>query len=164
MSKRFALSVVLLCALLAGCAEGDSMRNVTEVVYTSDSGALLPERQWHERIVITRAKATLTRNGKMAATLINAGTWELTVDERAVAALFEQLAAVDCAKIKRVEAADAPDGGGAESYAVAYARGKTCLLLCDPGTTYTGGAAIVAPVSAFIQGLALPAAAASRYR
>lgn len=140
------------------------MKDVSEVVYTSDSGALLPERQWHERIVITRGRVTLTRNGRTADTLVNAGTWELAVAERAVAALFGQLAAVDCAKIKRVEAADAPDGGGVESYAVAYARGKTCALLYDPGTTYTGGAAIVAPIAAFIRGLALPAAAANRYR
>ena len=140
------------------------MKDVSEVVYTSDSGALLPERQWYERLVVTKGRVTLTRTGRTAATLVNAGTWELAVAERAVAALFGQLAAVDCAKIKRVEAADAPDGGGVESYAVAYARGKTCALLYDPGTTYTGGAAIVAPISAFIRGLAFPPAAASRYR
>ncbi len=56
------------------------------------------------------------------------------------------------------------DGGGVESYAVVYARGKTCALLYDPGTTYTGGAAIVELVSTFIQGLVFPPAAASRYR
>jgi hypothetical protein len=97
-------------------------------------------------------------------TAVNAGTWETAVDAEATRALFAQLAAVDCTAIRRVEPDDPPDGGGAESFEIVYANGKKCVLTYDPGVTYTDGALIVAPIRAFVRGLALPAGAAPRYK
>jgi hypothetical protein len=84
--------------------------------------------------------------------------------QKKIATLFEQLAAVDCATIKRVVPDDVPDGGGTESYTIAYTRGKACSLVYDPGTTYTNGDLLVKPIDLFIQSLTLPADAASRYQ
>ena len=61
------------------------MNNVTQVSYTSDAGTILPELQWHEQIVITKSQVSLTRNGRVADTEINAGSWEIPVDEQKVA-------------------------------------------------------------------------------
>jgi hypothetical protein len=55
----------------AGCSTVEPMNNVTQVSYTSDSGTILPELQWHEEIVITKSKVSLTRNGRVADTQIN---------------------------------------------------------------------------------------------
>jgi len=43
-------------------------------------------------------------------------------------------------------------------------RGKKYSLMYDPGTTYTNGDLLVKPINLFIQSLALPADAASRYQ
>lgn len=158
------LLVALICAWVVGCARGNPMRDVTEVIYTSGAGTILPELQWHEQISITRQAVTLTRNGRVAESRVNAGRWAFAADARAVDALFKQLAVVDCARLKRVEPADPPDGGDTVRYTVVYGRGKRCELVYDPGTTYTGGEAVVAPVAAFIRGLALPAGAGNRYK
>jgi len=139
------------------------MNNITQVSYTSDAGTILPELQWHEQISITRSKVSLTRNGRVADTRVNAGSWEFAADERKVQALFEQLATIDCAAIKRVAPDDPPDGGSTESYTIAYERGKECLLVYDPGTTYTNGELVVKPIQAFTRSLVLPADAAPRY-
>lgn len=106
---------------------------------------------------------SLTRSGRVANTEVNAGSWDFAADERTVQALFEQLATIDCAAIKRVAPDDVPDGGGTESYTIAYARGKACSLAHDPGTTYTNGELLVKPIKLFIQSLILPTDAASRY-
>ena len=79
-------------------------------------------------------------------------------------ALFAQLGAVDCARLKQIEPDDPPDGGGAESFEIVYANGSKCVLTYDAGVTYTDGARIVAPIQAFVLGLALPADAAPRYK
>jgi hypothetical protein len=147
----------------AGCSTVEPMNNVTQVSYTSDSGTVLPALQWHEKIVITKSKASLTRNGRVADTQINAGSWEIPVDAQKIAALFEQLATVDCSVINRVAPDDVPDGGGIESYTIAYARGKECSLVYDPGTTYTNGDLLAKPIELFIQSLALPPDAVARF-
>ena len=140
------------------------MNDITQVSYTSDAGTILPELQWHEQIVITKSKVSLTRNGRVADTQINAGSWEIPVDAERVQTLFEQLATVDRSTVKRVAPDDVPDGGGTESYTIAYARGKACSLVYDPGTTYTNGELLVKPIKLFIQSLTLPADAAGRYQ
>ena len=140
------------------------MNSITQVSYTSDSGTILPELQWHEQIVITKSKVSLARNGRVAGTQVNAGSWEIPVDAQQIAKLFEQLATVDCATIKQVEPDDVPDGGGTESYTIVYARGEECSLMYDPGTTYTNGELLVKPIDLFIQSLTLPADAWSRYQ
>ncbi len=139
------------------------MNEITQITYTSEAGTILPELQWHEQISITRSKVSLTRNGRVANTEVNAGSWEVAADERQVLALFEQLAKIDCAAIKRVAPDDPPDGGDTVNYTIVFARGKACSLVYDPGTTYTDGELLVTPIQAFIRSLVLPADAAPRY-
>lgn len=139
------------------------MNDISQVLYTSSTGPILPELQWHEQIVITKGKVSLTRNGRTANTKINAGTWELAFDEQKVTALFEQLEAVDCSTIRRIAPDVPPDGGGTETYTIVYESGEKFSLVYDPGIVYTNGLLIVRPVKAFIGSLALPAEAASRY-
>jgi hypothetical protein len=140
------------------------MNDISQVSYASDAGTILPELQWHDQIIITKSKVSLTRNGRVANTKINAGTWEFASDEQKVTAFFEQLEAIDCSTIKRLEPADPPDGGGTESYTIVYASGKKFSLVYDPGTTYTNDKLLVKPIDRFIQSLSLPAEAASRYQ
>jgi hypothetical protein len=140
------------------------MEDISQVSYTSESGTILPELQWYEEIVITRDKVTLARNGKAGDTEVNAGTWEFAVDEQKVTAFFEQLEAIDCSSIKEVEPDEPTDGGGTETYSIVYAGDKTFYLWYGQGTTYTDGMLIVKPIDAFIESLALPAAATNPYK
>ncbi|NLE75703.1 MAG: hypothetical protein GX605_02980 [Chloroflexi bacterium] len=161
---RLALLALTLLGAAAGCGGQRGMDKIIQVVYTADSGPVIPEMQWHERITISRDKVTLMRNGRADRTLVNAGAWEWTADQESAAALFAQLQAVDCPAIRRIEPEDSPDGGGATTYTVIRSKGRPCTLTYDPGATYAGGQQIVEPVRAFILGLALPAEAGSRYR
>lgn len=153
----------LFCACMAGCETADSMSDISQVIFTSGAGTILPELQWGEQIIIARDKVSLTRSGATGDTQVNAGSWEIVVEAQKVTALFEQLKAVDCSIIRRVEPDDPPDGGGSQSYTVVYANGEKCTLLYDPGTTYANGDLIARPVDEFIESLELPAAA-NRYK
>lgn len=157
------LLAAFICALLGGCAKGGPMKDITEVIYASTAGSILPELRWHEEFAITRGAVTLTRNGLDPETEINAGSWTFAADAAAVDALFAQLATVDCAKLKRVEPEDPTDGGPSERYTILYDRGKKCSLYYQGGNTYTGDEAVVASIDAFIRGLMLPAGA-GRYK
>lgn len=163
-SKLLVALAAIFCECLAGCKAGKAVDQIVEVRYTSSAGTILPELQWHEEIVISRGGASLRRNGRAADSEVNEGTWGVVVDAQQVSALFEQLQAVDCAALQRVEPQDAPDGGGEESYTLVYASGKRCSLWYHAGVDYTNGERIVEPVQAFLQGLALPLAAQSRHR
>lgn len=140
------------------------MNRISQITYALSSGPILPELQFHEELVITRSTVTLSRNGRAAGSMINAGTWAVPADGVKLAALFRQLETVNCAKLRRIEPADPPDGGHSEGYTLLYSNGKTCALLYDPGVTYSGGELVVKPVQAFIQGLSLPAGVASQHR
>lgn len=137
---------------------------ISQITYAIDSGTILPELQWHEQFVITRNQVTLSRNGRVPGSEVNAGTWTFPADGSQVKALFRQLEGVNGSRIKRVEPDDPPEGGYTESYTILYSNGKTHSLWYDPGTTYAGGEIIVKPVKAFIQGLVLPATATSRHK
>jgi hypothetical protein len=106
---------------------------------------------------------TFSRNNRAPNSRVNAGIWPLGADHLGLAALFRQLEAARTTRIQRIEPEDRPDGGHSESYTLLYAGGKSVSLLFDPDTVYEGGEAIVGPVRAFVQGLALPAQASSRY-
>ncbi len=139
------------------------MEEITQISCTSDSGAILPELQWHEEYVIADGAVTFSRNGKVAETQVNAGAWQIALDEQQSAALFRQLEAVNIAAIERVEPQDAPDSGGSASYTVVYAGDKTFELYYNGGATYTNGEQMIDPINQFIQNLVLPAVAANRY-
>jgi hypothetical protein len=148
---------------LARCNTEWSMDDIIQVVYTSEAGPILPELQWHEQIIITAEKITLTRTGRTDETEINAGAWEFEADSAQVTALFATLQVIDCATLRRIEPDDPPDGGQAESYTLHYASGKMCSLTYNPGVAYLNDAAVVRPIIDFIEELALPAEAVHRY-
>jgi hypothetical protein len=162
-SKLLVALATIFCECLAGCKAGKAVGQIVEIRYTSSAGAILPELQWHEEIVITRGGVSLKRNGRAPDSEVNEGTWDIAVDAQQVSALLEQLQAVDCSTIERVEPEDAPDGGGEESYTIVYASGIKCTLWYNAGVTYTNGERIVEPVQTFLQSLAYPVEAKSRY-
>ncbi len=155
--------MLIACGFLAGCRPVETMDDISGIVYTSDSGTILPELQWHEAINITKDGVTLLRSGKVAETQVNAGTWAITVDEQAVEVLLHQLEEVDCSTIQRVEPEDAPDGGETEAYTITYGDGKERYLVFNPGVTYTNGELLVGPIEEFIQSLEIPDEARNRY-
>ncbi|WP_129632004.1 hypothetical protein [Candidatus Oscillochloris fontis] len=132
------------------------MHGIALVAYSSDAGPILPELQWHEEVVITKRTITLVRKGRVPETQVNVGHWEWPADEGAVATLFAQLEPIECGDLRRVEPADAPDGGHTESYSITYGRKQRCELRYDPGVIYIGGDQVVGPVQAFLRGLSLP--------
>jgi len=162
--RLFLMLAALFCSCVSGCKTVRYMEDISQVSYTSESGTIPPELQWYAQIVITRNKVTLTRNGKTADTEVNEGTWEFAVDEQKVTAFFEQLEAIDCSSIEKVEPDEPTVGGGTETYSVVYAGDETFYLRYGQGTTYTDGMLIVKPIDAFIESLALPAGAANQYK
>jgi len=162
--RLFLMLAALFCSCVAGCRTVRYMKDISQVSYTSESGTILPELQWYERIVITRNKVTLARNGKETNTEVNAGTWEFAVDEQKVTAFFEQLEAIDCSSIKKVEPDQPTVGGGTETYSIVYAGDKTFYLRYGQGTTYTDGMLIAKPIDRFIESLTFPDGAANRYK
>ncbi len=164
MTKKLLLFLMLIfCGFLAGCRPVETMDDISGIMYTIDSGTILPELQWHEAITITKQGATLIRNGKVDETQVNTGTWVILVDEQEVEALFQQLETVDCATIQRVEPEDAPEGGETETYTVTYGNGKSCSLVFDPGASYADSESLVEPIEAFVQSLEIPDEARNRY-
>jgi hypothetical protein len=140
------------------------MNDITQIIYTSDSGTILPELQWHEVVVITKDEVSLARNGRVENSEINSGVWKFPVDEQRTAALFAQLRSVDCSKIKKVEPDIIPDGGGTESFTIVYTDNQKCSLIYDPGIIYTNGQLIKKPIEEFIQNLAFPSGVENRYK
>ena len=139
------------------------MQGVTQVSYTADMGPVLPELQWYLEISINRSSITLTRKAMQDESEVNAGSWEFPADEQLVSALFEQLAGVDCSTILRVAPDEPPDGGHTETFSISYGGDKRCLLMLDPGTTYTNGELVVQPIREFLQMQPFPPEALVEY-
>jgi hypothetical protein len=163
-ARLFLILAALLCSCVSGCTRVRYLNEISEVSYAEQSGTILPELQLYEQVVITRAKVTLSRNGKTEDTEVNEGTWAVEVDEQKVRQFFEQLEAIDCSSIKRVEPDELETGGGTEDYRIVYGGDKTFYLSYGGGVAYIGGMLIVEPVKAFIEDLAFPAGAASQYK
>lgn len=140
------------------------MNDITQVIYTSDSGTILPELQWHEEVVIAKNEVSLIRNGRVENSGINSGVWKISIDEQKTAALFAQLRSVDCSKIKRVEPDIMPDGGGTVSFTIVYTDNRKCSLIYDPGTVYTNGQLIKKPIEEFIKNLVFPSGVKYQYK
>jgi hypothetical protein len=138
--------------------------DISQVSYSERSGTILPELQLHERIVITRDKVTLTRNGMTADTEVHEGEWEIEVDEQAVTAFFEQLEAIDCSSIKRIEPDQLDIGGGTETYKIVYGGDRKLYMDYGRGVTHRDGELIVEPIDTFIKGLEFPFGATSQYK
>ncbi len=164
MRRRF----LALASLLCGCSSFPRQKGGTAGIsvarYEVDSGPVLPERQWHVRVDVSRDGVAYTRSGKVPGSPVNAGSWEIGVDGQGLESLLAALDEVDCRALRRVEPSDVPDGGGTETFSILYRDGSACQLRYDPGVTYEGGEAITAPMRAFVEGLQLPAEAATTYR
>ena len=162
--KLLIVLVILLGVGLSSCTKSCYLEDISQVTYTEESGTISPEYQLTEKIIITDNKVTLTRSGRIDETQVNEGTWEVEVDARDVAALFEQLEAVDCSSIKRIEPEEQPIGGGTKYYSIIYAGDKEFNISYSGGTTYTDSMLIVEPIEAFIDGLTFPAGATMQYK
>ena len=162
--KLLIILVILLGLSLSGCTKSCYLEDISQITYTEESGTISPEYQLTEKIIITGDKVTLTRRGRIDETLVNEGTWEIEVDESEIAALFEQLEAVDCSTIKRVEPEERPIGGGIKYYSIIYAGDKAFNISYSGGTTYTNGMLIIEPINTFIEGLTFPAGATVQYK
>ncbi len=161
---RLCTFLIALLLSLSACAPEPPMNHITQITFSRDSGSILPELQLHEEYTLTRQTAAFSRSGKVAATQVNAGAWELPADPAALEALFTQLETLSCADFKRFEPQDPPDGGGKQTYTLTYASGSPCSLTFDPGVTYSGSEALTQPVQQFLAALTLPAEAAAPYR
>jgi len=162
--RVWAAFAAVLCQCGLGCGAERCLDDVLQVTYACESGPILPELQWYEETVISAEQVVFTRTGKYAETEVNQGTWTFPADAERVAALFGDLAGVDCAGIRRLEPEDAPDGGETAHYAVSYGRrGRTLTLRYNPGVTYTDGDLVIEPIASFLSDLVLPDDAAPRY-
>ena len=162
--RLFLILATLFCSCMSSCTRVRYMKEISQVSYTEESGTIPPELQLYEQVVITRDKVTLTRKGKTTDTEVNEGVWEFEVDGQEVTAFFEQLEAINCSSIRRVEPDELEIGGGTESYSIVYTGDKTFYLGYGGGVTYTDGMLIVKPIDTFIKGLTFPAGAASQYK
>ena len=149
--RWLAVLLVFWLALAGGCWKGAPMREINHISYQLISGSILPELRQSEQYLITHEGVTLTRAGLAPGTQMQEGTWEYSADPHALQDLFDQISGVDCAKLKRVEPADAPDGGTTEVIQLVYADGSKCELLLNPGVTYTHSEDLLSAVREFMR-------------
>jgi len=154
---------VILLIVITGCEKGGDMKKMIQVTYTVDSGAILPELQWHEEYIITGASVTLARNGKMEGTMVNEGQWIIETDQASLTALFSTLNNIDLNAIVKVEPQDIPDGAGSERYILVDDKGGSFSLDYTPGVTYENGNLVTQPVQEFIDRLELPEEATAQF-
>lgn len=139
------------------------MKTLSQITYTVQSGAILPELHYTETYVITRTSVNFTRKGNGVETSVNTGNWEIPVDEEKISGLFSQLRKVNCKNIERVEAKDTPDGASTSSYVLFGRKVALCSLYYDPGTSYTHSELVVDPIQAFLKEITLPYEALNQF-
>ena len=139
------------------------MKAIREIRYLNSSGSILPEMQWSEEYSLTEAEVALVRKGKIENSQVNAGSWTLSPDRQSLQELFAVLQNLDCAKVKRIDPADPPDGGGSEEFTIIYESGGTCNMRFDPGVSYENGDEYAAMIRRFFSEIELPDGAGDRY-
>ena len=153
--------VALLCAVLPACRHVRHLSEISQITYTSRAGTILPEMQWYEEIVITPDQVTLHRNGMTSDTEINEGDWVWSPDVEDVRAFFQELEAVDCSTIRRVER-EPEEGGGTETYTIVYAGGKKFRFAEGDEDTYTDSWLLWKPIKEYIAQMDMPQEARPR--
>ena len=148
--------IIIIVLMLSGCDKADAMKEIKQIIYTSDSGTILPELQWHEEYVIDQDSVTFKRSGRTENTTVNAGEWEIKVDSEDLIGLFDQLEILKYEEIKKIEPQDIPDGGGSESVQIVFSNGKSFRMDLTPGVTYSNGNLIMDPIQSFIAQLEFP--------
>lgn len=154
LKKMFiaAISLVIL-GINAGCEAQKTPLNVTLIVFTVDSGAILPEMQTHEVYTITRQEVQLERTGKTENTEIHEGQWTFEADEALLSAVFSTAESHECKAFKRVEPEDPPDGAGTTTLTLIYSDGTQCELLYDAGVYYEGAEELLLKVKELLSNL-----------
>jgi len=134
----FIIIGVALLAFAVGCDVKNEPKGVDRIIYTVDSGAILPELQLHEVYTITRTGVDLVRSGKSSDTHVYEGEWAYTADEGLLTKLFTIAEGGDCTAYKRVEPEEPLDGGETVTIQLVYTDDSDCTLTYDPGTIYEG--------------------------
>jgi len=155
MSTRilFLVISITLLAFGAGCDVKSESKGVTQIIYTVDSGAVLPELQMQEKYTVTRAGVELVRSGKSADTQVFEGEWEFSADEELLAELFTITESGNCAAYKRVAPQEPLDGGETITLQLIYPDDSDCTLTFEPGTTYEGAEELLGKVREVINNL-----------
>ena len=148
--------IIIITLMLSGCAKVDDMKEIKQIIYTSNSGTILPELQWHEEYTIDQDSVTFRRSGKMENTTVNAGEWQIDVDPDDLSVLFDQLELLKYQEITKIEPQDIPDGGGSESVQIVFSNGNSFRMDLTPGVTYSNGDLIMVPLQSFISELDIP--------
>lgn len=165
MLRKIGVIITTLVILaLAGCQEGENMKNISQITFVSESGSILPELQWHEEYIITKDNVTFRRSGNADASDVSIGSWEIPADAQEISDLFKILETVDLKSIERIEPLDSPDGGGSTYYTISFAANKSFSLSYNPGVTYTNGDLITKPLQDFLDTLQMPHEAINRYK
>lgn len=157
------LIICLFCLCVVGCRSKAPASDLAYVMISTDAGPIPPESRWHETITLSRDGMALERKGFTDESTVNAGRWELMIEPKVMDPLFDQLQQYDCRRFKRIEPADAPDGGQTVTYTLAYKAGKPCELVFDPGVAYTESEPLLNTVKDFLQVHPFPPEAAVRY-
>jgi len=156
--------LALIFITLSGCKQVTKLIEIDQVIYSYNTGPILPEMQVHEQYSILKDRVEFSRNGLSNDSMVNSGTWLIQVDEQKSQELFNTLKSVKCKSIQRIEPADPPDGGYTLSYEISYSDGTSCNLIYNPGVEYSGGEVVVDPVTAYISALVLPSDSVNRYK
>jgi len=155
--------ICLFCLCVVGCRSKAPASDLAYIMISTDAGPIPPELRWHETITLSRDGMALERKGFTDESTVNAGRWELEVDTEDIGMLLDRLERYNCRRFKRVEPADAPDGGQTITYTLIYKAGKPCELVFDPGVTYTESEPLLNTVKDFLQAHPFPPEAAVRY-
>lgn len=67
-----------------GCEVKNALKEVDRIIYTVDSGPILPELQAHEVYTITPSNITLKRTGIYSNTEVYEGEWAFSGDRKSV--------------------------------------------------------------------------------
>ena len=140
------------------------MKELTEIVYITESGPILPELRMHEEYRIQTDGVTLIRSGAGEGSQVNSGEWAIDADMAAIEALFESLNKVDPNKVIRVDSEEETDGGSRKIFALNYADGSSFSLDYFGDVTYENAEAIIEPILLFIKSLEMPLDAVATIR
>lgn len=138
MVNKTLICLTVISLLATGCFRKKSVTEISQLVWSSDPVSTLPEMQMHEEYTITRESIKLVKTSLSPETKMFEGEWSFQPDEKLLNELFELAESKKCAKYKRVEFADVPDGGFTSTLILVSSEGGKCELYFPPGITYKG--------------------------
>lgn len=157
MVKKLSLLLIIASSLLTGCSMNDKHVEISQIIYTVDSGPVLPELQMYEEYTITPDGVKLARNGKTSSTKVYEGEWNFLSDEKYLSELFELAGSKNCGQFERIDPAIVPDGGEIITIILVALDGEKCELVYDPGTTYKNADDLLQKIEQVLDNLKVPA-------